>query len=57
MSEKICHSRTIQKYFVRAFRRDAAGDIDKSLIPTSILDWYDQIECSSDEESDDIEWE
>ena len=33
---------------MRALERDADGDIDKSLIPQSILDWYDG---SSDKET------
>ena len=55
--DKICHARTIQKCFVRALRRDYAGDIDTSLIPASILEWYDATGYSSEEESIDIEWE
>ena len=57
--DKVCHSRTIQKCFVRALRRDAKGDIDKSLIPPQIQAWYEANEHpSSDEEaSDDVEWD
>ena len=54
--DKICHPRAIQKCFVRALRRDEAGDIDTSLIPSPILEWYDQTDYTSDEESSDIEW-
>ena len=39
--------RTIQRSFWRALRRNETGDIDESLIPQSIRDWY---EDSSDEE-------
>ena len=55
--DTVCHSRTIQKCFVRALRRNKDGDIDSSLIPSSILEWYDTNECTTDEESSDIEWE
>ena len=50
--DKICHSRTVQKCFVRALRRNAAGDIDKTLIPAPILGWYDQSKSDSEEERD-----
>ena len=39
--------RTIQRCFWRAYRRDASGDIDMSLISQDVRDWYDG---SSDEE-------
>ena len=55
--DKICHSRTIQKCFVRALRRDSAGDIDTSLIPCSILEWHGETESFSEEEITDVEWE
>ena len=31
--DQVCHSRTIQRCFMRALRRDADGEIDESLIP------------------------
>ena len=39
--------RVIQRSFWRAHRRDAKGDIDESLLPQDLLDWYVD---SSDEE-------
>ena len=39
--------RLIQRSFWRAFRRDAKGDIDDSLIPECLVAWYAN---SSDEE-------
>ena len=32
--------RLIQRSFYRAFRRNAEGDVDESLIPDDILAWY-----------------
>ena len=52
--------RMIQRCFWRAYRRDADGDIDLSLIPQGIRDWY---EIPSDEEDtfdecgSDVEYE
>ena len=46
--QKVCHARTIQRCFMRAFRRDADGDIDESLVPKAIRQWYD----NSDDEQD-----
>ena len=40
-------SRVIQRSFWRAHRRDSKGDVDESIIPQDILDWYTD---SSDEE-------
>ena len=42
-----CDGRTIQRSFWRALRRNEKGDIDESLIPQTILDWY---EDSGDED-------
>lgn len=54
----VCHARTIQRSFVRAYSRDAKGDIDTTLIPSQLLDWYSDEEMSDGEEnSDDIEWD
>ena len=39
--------RTIQRSFWRALRRNEKGEIDESLIPDSIKEWYDG---DSDEE-------
>ena len=43
--------RLIQRSFWRAFRRDANGDIDDSLIPTDLVAWYED----SDDEEDTVE--
>mgnify|MGYP004361406655 CR=1 FL=1 len=47
--EEVCTDRLIQRCFMRALERDADGNIDKSLIPQSILDWYSDEETSSSE--------
>ena len=46
--EEACTERLIQRCFMRALERNAEGDVDKSLVPQQIRDWYDG---SSDEES------
>ncbi len=51
---EVCHARTIQRCFMRALRRDADGEIDESLVPQSIRDWYKD---SADEQSTDSECE
>ena len=43
--------RLMQRCFIRALRRDKNGDIDKSLIPSDILSWYE----NSDDEEDIFE--
>ena len=48
--KEICHARTIQRCFMRALRRDTNGDIDESLIPKEIREWYD----GSDDEEDTL---
>ena len=57
--DEICHSRLIQRCFMRALRRDKEGDIDEKLIPKQILEWYEDsdaaAETSSENESD-VEW-
>ena len=47
MVGEVSTGRMIQRCFWRAYRRDASGDIDLSLIPQDVRDWYDG---SSDEE-------
>ena len=50
----------IRSCFWRAYRRDANGDIDVSLNPQGIRDWYEKLsdeedtfdECESDVEYD-----
>ena len=58
--DEVCHDRTIQRCFMRAFRRDAGGEIDESLIPKAIREWYADSEDEQDtscEYSSDCEWE
>ena len=57
--DEVCHSRTIQRCFMRALRRNTEGDIDESLVPQSIRDWYDGTDAEQDTESEnesDCEW-
>jgi len=54
-AERTNDPRTIQRGFVRAYSRDENGDKNMEMIPTELLDWYSDVEMSSDEEaSDDI---
>ena len=63
MVRAISTPRMLQRWFYRAYRRDLNGDIDKSLIPLDILDFYansadeDDTVCEeeSDVEYDDLE--
>ena len=54
--EESCHSRLIQRCFMRALRWNADGEIDESLVPKEIREWYkdsdDEKETSSESESD-----
>ena len=54
--EEVCHSRTIQRCFMRALRRNADGEIDENLVPQEIREWYedseDENQTSSESESD-----
>ena len=58
--DEVCHHRIIQRCFMRALRRDAGGEIDQSLVPKAIREWYtdseDEEETSSKSDSD-CEWE
>ena len=57
--DEICHARTIQRCFMRALRRNTEGDIDESLVPQSIRDWYDGTDDEQDTDSEnesDCEW-
>ena len=57
--DEICHARTIQRCFMRALRRNTEGDIDESLVPQSIRDWYDGTDDEQDsdlENESDCEW-
>ena len=54
--DEVCHSKTIQRCFIRALRRNMEGDIDESLVPQSIRNWYgDEGDTESEKESD-CEW-
>ena len=44
-----------QRCFYRTYRRDANGDIDKSLIPAGILAFYGE-EYDNIEEDSDVKW-
>ena len=48
--------RLVQRSFWRAFRRNAEGDVDETLIPQAILDWYgDDGEETEEEVESDVE--
>ena len=49
--ERTNQPRTIQKGFIRAYRRDKYGDRNDSLIPQDIMDWYSDDELSSDSDA------
>ena len=51
--EESCTERLIQRCFVRALQRDENGDVDKTLIPKSILEWYDRSDNESDSSSEE----
>ena len=58
--DEVCHHRTIQRCFMRTLRRDADGEIDESLVPNGIRDWYVDSEDEQDTLSEcdsDCEWE
>ena len=58
--DEVCHHRTIQWCFLRAYWRNADGDIDESLIPKAIREWYVDTEYEQDTTSEtdsDCEWE
>ena len=57
--DEVCHARTIQRCFMRALRRNTEGDIDESLVPQSIRDWYEGTDDEQDTDSEnesDCEW-
>ena len=57
--DEVCHHRTIQRCFMRALRRDADGEIDETLVPKAIRDWYVDSEDEQDTTSEcdsDCEW-
>ena len=48
--EEACTDRLIQRCFMRALQRNAEGEIDKSLIPEAIREWYDDSDDERDSE-------
>ena len=50
-AEVSADGRLVQRSFWRAFRRNADGDIDETLIPRSLVEWY----ADSDDEEDTVE--
>ena len=57
--DEVCHARTIQRCFMRVLRRNTEGDIDESLVPQSIRDWYEGTDDEQDTDSEnesDCEW-
>ena len=60
MVQEVSTGRMIQRCFWRAYRRDANGDIDLSLIPQGIRDWYESLsdeEDTFDERVSDVEYD
>ena len=51
--EESCTERQIQRCFVRALQRGENSNVDKTLIPKSILEWYDRSDNESDSSSED----
>ena len=57
--DEVCRARTIQRCFMRTLRRNTEGDIDESLVPKSIRDWYEGTDDEQDTDSEnesDCEW-
>ena len=50
--DEVCHARTIQHCFMGTLRRNTEGDIDESLVPQSIRDWYNGTDDEQDTESE-----
>ena len=42
---------------MRAYSRDASGNVYESLIPKDLLEWYGDNGCCSQHESDEMEWD
>ena len=53
----VCHGRTTQRSFVRAYSRNSDGDVDLSLVPEEIMSWYDDGVASENEDDFEIEWD
>ena len=57
--DEVLRARKIQKYFLRALRRNTEGDIDQILDPQTILDLYEGTDDEQDtdgENESDCEW-
>ena len=57
--DEVCHHRTIQWCFKRAYRLDSDGAIDERLVPKAIREWYVNTEDEHDttsESDSDCEW-
>ena len=57
--DEIFHARTIQRCSMRALRPNTERDIDESVVPQSIRDWYDGTDDEQDTDSEnesDCEW-
>ena len=50
--DEVCHTRMIQRCFMRALRLNTEGNIDESLFPQSIQDWYDGADDEQDTDSE-----
>ena len=50
--DEVCHSRTIQWCFMWALRQNTEGNIEESLVPQSIRDWYDGTDDEPDTEAE-----
>ena len=46
--DEVCHHHTIQRFFMQTLRQDAEGEIDESLVPWAIRDWYVDSEDEQD---------
>ena len=60
MVQEVSTGRMIQRCFWRAYRRDENGDIDLSLIPKDIRNWYASLsveEDTFDEGDSDVEYD
>ena len=55
MVQEVSTPRMIQRCFWRAYRRDEEGEIDESLIPQGVLDWYGEEEENLEESDGDVE--
>ena len=54
--ERALTDRAIQRSFMRAYSKNADGDVDETLIPQEIQDWYSDSDYSDEERSSDLQW-